>query len=39
MFGFIKKVLFTGLTVLSTVNSLNAIPLNKAPFKCISMTN
>ena len=34
MFGFIEKVLFTGLRILSSVN-----PLNTTPFKCISMTN
>ena len=34
MFGFIKKVLFVGLTILSNVNLLTV-----APFKCISMTN
>ena len=49
MFGFIKKLFFTGLTILSSVNSLNvillnAIPLsatsqNPTPFKCVSMSN
>ena len=49
MFGFIKKAFFTGLTILSSVNPLNAVPLNAiplsmaplntTPFKCISMTN
>ena len=45
MFGFIKKVFFTGLTILSSVNPLNTTPfkcvnpLNTTPFKCISMTN
>ena len=34
MFGFIKKVFFTGLTILSSVNLLTVIPL-----WCISMTN
>ena len=34
MFGFIKKVFFTGLTILQTVN-----PLNVTSFKCISVTN
>ena len=34
MFRFIKKVFFTGLTISSSVNPLNAIP-----FKCVSMTN
>ena len=31
MFGFIKKVFFTGLTILSSVNRLNATPLNATP--------
>ena len=44
MSGFIKKVFFTGLKILSSVNPLNAIPLsaaplNATPFKCFSMTN
>ena len=40
MFGFIKKVLFTGLTVLLSVNPLNATLLSTAPLKCVSiMTN
>ena len=34
MFGFIKKVFFTGLIILSSTN-----PLNATPFKCVSMTN
>ena len=37
MFGFVKKVFFVGLTILSSftnANSLNAIPLS-----CISMNN
>ena len=33
MFGFIKKVVFTGVTILSSVNLLSAL------FKCVSMTN
>ena len=43
------KVFFTGLTILLSVNLLNAVPLNTiplsmamlntTPFKCISMTN
>ena len=33
MIGFIKKYFFTGLTILSTVN-----PLNATPLKCISVT-
>ena len=32
MFGFIKKVFFTGLTILSTLSSVNSL-------KCISMNN
>ena len=40
MFEFIKKVLFTGLTVLLSVNPLNATLLSTAPLKCVSiMTN
>ena len=49
MFGFIKKLFFTGLTILSSVNPLNvillnAIPLsgtsqNATPFKCVSMSD
>ena len=40
MFRFIKKVLFTGLTVLFSVNPLNATLLSTAPLKCVSiMTN
>ena len=34
MLGFIKKVSFTGLTILPRVNQVNA-----TPFKCVSMTN
>ena len=34
MFEFIKKMFSTGLTILSSVN-----PLNATPFKCVSMTN
>ena len=34
MFGFITKVFFTGLTILSSVNLLSATPLKRA-----SMTN
>ena len=34
MFGFIEKVFFTGLTILSNVNSLTVTLL-----RCISMTN
>ena len=39
MFGFIRKAFFTGFfTILSSVNQLNAVSLNVASFKCISMT-
>ena len=34
MLGFIKKVSFTGLTILPRVNQVNA-----TPFKCVSMSN
>ena len=34
MFGFILKALFTGLTILSSLN-----PLNATLFKCISINN
>ena len=37
MFGFIKKVLFTGLTVLLSVNLLNATLLSTALLKCVSI--
>ena len=30
---------FTGLTILSSVNPLNATQLITTPFKCVSMTN
>ena len=30
---------FAGLTILSSVNPLNAIPLSATPLKCVSMTN
>ena len=33
MFGFVKKAVFTGLTISSSVN-----PLNAAPLKFVSMT-
>ena len=44
MFGFIKKVFFTGLTILSSLNLMNPVPLNAiqlsiTSFKCVSMTN
>ena len=44
MFGFVKKVFFTVLTILSCVNPLSTILLsaallNTTPLKCISMTN
>ena len=34
MFGFVKKALFTGLTILSSVNLLTITPL-----RCNSVTN
>ena len=37
--GLLKKVSFTGLTTLWSVNPLNSILLNATPFKCISMNN
>ena len=39
MFRFIKKVCFTGLPILSSVNLLSAAPLTLTPLRCISMTN
>ena len=44
MFGMIKTAFFTGLTILSSVNPLSAVPLNTTKlsanqFKCASMTN
>ena len=33
MFGFIKKAFFTGLTILSSVNPLNATQLSATPLK------
>ena len=37
--GLLKKAFFAGLTILSSVNTLNAIPLSATPLKCVSMTN
>ena len=37
MFGFVKKVFFTGSTVLSNLISVNLI--SATPLSCISMTN
>ena len=37
IFGFVKKVFFVGLTILS--NFTNTIPLNAIPLNCISMKN
>ena len=37
--GLLKKAFFAGLTILLTVNPLNAIPLSATPLKCVSMTN
>ena len=44
IFGFVKKKFFKGLTISSSVNRLNAVPLSAsslsaAPLKCISMNN
>ena len=39
MFGFIKKVFFTGLTILSSVNPLNAAPLNATPLNATPCFN
>ena len=33
MFGFIKKAFFTGLTILLSVNPLNATQLSATPLK------
>ena len=37
IFGFVKKVFFVGLTILSSFT--NAIPLNAIPLNCLSMKN
>ena len=37
MFGFIKKAIFTGLTILSTLTSVDS--LSATPFKCVSMSD
>ena len=37
--GLLKKAFFAELTILSSVNPLNAIPLSATPLKCVSMTN
>ena len=37
VFGFVKKVFFVGLTILSDFT--NAIPLNTTILSCISMSN
>ena len=39
MYWFTKKAFFAGLTVLSSVNPLNAASLNATPFKFLSITN
>ena len=49
MFGFIKKLFFIGLIILSSVNPLNGVPpnaiplsaapLNAIPSKSVSLTN
>ena len=37
IFGFVKKVFFVGLTILSSFTNANS--LNAIPFSCISMKN
>ena len=37
VFGFVKKVFFVGLTILSDFT--NAVPLNTTILSCISMSN
>ena len=39
MFGFIKKIFLTGLTVSSYLNPLSTNQLSATPLSCISMTN
>ena len=39
MFGFIKKMFLTGLTILSYVNPLSTNQLSATPLSCISMNN
>ena len=39
MFGFIKKVFFTGFEILSGVKPLSAAQLTSNPLKCVSMNN
>ena len=39
IFGFIKKIFLTGLTVLSYLNPLSANHLSATPLSCISMNN
>ena len=39
MFGFNKKAFFARLTILSSINFLNAIPFSTTPLECVSMTN
>ena len=39
MFGFIKKMFLTGLTILSYVNPLSTNQLSAIPLSCILMTN
>ena len=39
MFGFIKKMFLTGLTILSYINLLSANQLSAIPLSCILMTN
>ena len=39
MFGFIKKAFFTGLTILSSINPLNATEVSATHLKFVSMNN
>ena len=39
MFGFIKKAFFTGLTILSRINPLNATEVSATHLKFVSMNN
>ena len=39
MFGFIKKAFFTGLTILSSINPLNATQVSATHLKFVSMNN
>ena len=39
MFGFIKKAFFIGLTILSSINPLNATEVSATHLKFVSMNN